>query len=82
MRRQGFRRLYARLISFHWAAGNARCAHRDLTGTPVSPILATTAIVLFLILAILEIDLHGDELRALGLIFSEDGIEPILLASP
>jgi hypothetical protein len=32
------------------------------------------AITLFLILAILEIDLHRDELEALGLIQSEDGV--------
>ena len=41
-----------------------------------SPILIFAANALFLILAILEIDLHRDELRALGLIFGEEGIVP------
>ena len=41
-----------------------------------SPILTFVAITLFLILAMLEIDLHRDELRALGLIGGEDGVVP------
>jgi hypothetical protein len=36
-----------------------------------------SAVALFLILAILEIDLHRDELRTLGLVSSEEGINPI-----
>jgi len=45
-----------------------------MTGTSASPVLIFAAVTLLLILAILEIDLHRDELRALGLIFGEEGI--------
>jgi hypothetical protein len=68
-----FWRLYARLVSFQRAARNRRSAHGVATGTPVSPILVFTAAVLFLILAILEVDLHREELRALGLVFRDEG---------
>jgi hypothetical protein len=47
-----------------------------MTGTSASPTLVFTATVLFLILAILEIDQHRDELRALGLIGGDEGIMP------
>jgi hypothetical protein len=66
MQRQNFSKLYARLVSFQRAARN----RRDTTGT-ISPILMYTAVALFLILAIIEIDLHREELRALGLIASD-----------
>ena len=46
--------------------------------TSASPILVLAANVLFVVLVILEIDLHRDELRALGLIFGEEGIVPSL----
>jgi hypothetical protein len=39
-----------------------------------SPILIFVAVALLLILVIMEIDLHRDELRALGLVFGEEGI--------
>jgi hypothetical protein len=68
-------RLYARLVSFQRAARNRRSAHGDVTGTPVSPILIFTAVALLLILAILEIDLHREELRALGLVFRDEGLD-------
>lgn len=74
MQRQGFWRLYAWLISLHQAARNRRSAQERMTGTSASPILTFVAATLFSMLAILEIDLHRDELRALGLIFGEEGI--------
>jgi hypothetical protein len=77
MHRQGLWRLYARLVSFQRAVRARASAHGDITGTEASPILTFAAAALFLILAILEIDLHREELRALGLIFREEGIEPI-----
>jgi hypothetical protein len=49
-----------------------------MTGTLASPILSYTAAALFLMLAILEVDLHRDELRALGLVSSEERIQPIV----
>jgi len=45
--------------------------------TEASPILVFVAVSLFLILVILEIDLNRDELRLLGLILEEDGIDPV-----
>jgi hypothetical protein len=77
MQRQGFWRLYARLISFHRSTRNRRSAHGEMTGTSASPILTYTAAALFLILAIVEVDLHRDELRALGLVCSEERIQPV-----
>jgi hypothetical protein len=53
-------------------------AQGKFAGTSASPTLIFVAITLFLILAILEIDLHRDELRALGLIAGEEGIVPSL----
>jgi hypothetical protein len=49
-----------------------------MTGTSASPILTFSAVALFLILAILEIDLHRDELKALGLVSSEERIQSIV----
>jgi hypothetical protein len=72
MQIQSFWRLYARLVSFQRTARDRRSL-RDVTGTPVSPILLFTSAALFLILAILEIDLHREELRALGLVFRDEG---------
>ena len=75
MQIQSFWRLYARLVSFQRTARDRRSAHGGITGTPVSPILIFTSAALFLILAILEIDLHREELRALGLVFRDEGID-------
>jgi hypothetical protein len=47
-----------------------------MTGTSATPTLVFAATALFLILAILEIDLHKDELRALGLVGDEEGVIP------
>jgi len=78
MQRQSFWRLYARLVSFHRAVLELSSAQGDTARTSASPVLAFTAAALVLILAILEVDLHRDELRALGLVFGSDGIEPML----
>ena len=77
MQRQSFWRLYARLVSFHRPTRDRRFAHPETIETSASPILAYTAAALFLILAIVEVDLHRDELRALGLVRSEERIEPV-----
>ena len=42
-------------------------AQRDATNGSASPLLIFVAAALFLVLSILMIDLHRDELRALGL---------------
>ncbi len=67
-------RLYAQLISFHRAACIRIAAQRQAAETSASPTLVYATIVISLILAILEIDLHREELRALGLIGSEEGV--------
>lgn len=77
MQRQSFWRLYARLISFHRATRDRRPARAEMNATSASPILTYTAAALFLLLAIVEIDLHRDELRALGLVCNEERIQPI-----
>jgi hypothetical protein len=70
MQRQNFWRRYARFVSFQRATRNRSDVPGDTTGT-ISPILMYTAVALFLILVIIEIDLHREELRALGLVASE-----------
>jgi hypothetical protein len=51
--------------------------HGGTTELSASPTLVFTAVTLVLFLTILEIDLHRDELRELGFIFSDKDIEPI-----
>ena len=75
MQRESFWRLYARLISFHRAAYERVSKHGGTTELSASPTLVFTAVTLVLILTILEIDLHRDELRELGFIFSDKGAE-------
>lgn len=75
MKRQNLLKLYAWLISFR-SDSRIRRPTQDST-TETSPILLFVAVSLFLILAILEIDLHGAELRLLG--FRGEGrIDPAL----
>jgi hypothetical protein len=78
MQRQSFWGLYARLVSFRRSTRNRISVRGETTGTSASPILTFTAAALFLILAIVEVDLHRDELRALGLVSSEECIQPIV----
>ncbi len=47
------------------------------TGTPTSPVLTFTAVMPFLILAILEADLHRDDLKALGLFGDAESVWPM-----
>ncbi len=82
MQRHGFRELYVWLVSLHLAARIRGSAQGKTTEASASPILGFAAITLFLILAILEIDLHQDELRALGLVAGEEGVVPPSLAGP
>ena len=79
MRKQGFSKLYARLESFRRDFLNRRTAQGDSADTPTSPLLTFVAAALFLILAILEIDLHRDELRVFGLINSQEGVDPAFM---
>jgi hypothetical protein len=78
MQRQGFGRLYDWFVSFQRTASKRKSAQGNMTETSASPILVFVADALFLLLAILVIDLHRDELRALGFIFGDEGIVPFL----
>ena len=78
MQRRNFWGLYARVVSIGRSTRSRISAHGETTGTSASPILTFSAVVLFLILAILEVDLHRDELRALGLVSSEERIQAIV----
>lgn len=76
MQRRSFWGLYAWVVSFGRSTRSRISAHGETTGASTSPILTYTAAALFLILAIVEVDLHRDELRALGLLSSEQRIQP------
>ena len=78
MHRQSFWRLYAWFVSLHRAA-RIRISAPGTAGASASPTLIYTAVALLLILAILEIDQHRDELRALGLIGGEGDIASSLV---
>ena len=75
MKRQDLSKLSAWFVAFR-RASRVREPAQD-TATETSPILVFVAVSLFLILTILEIDLHRDELRLLGIILGEDGIDPV-----
>lgn len=78
MQRHGFGRLYDLFVSFQRTASKRKSAQGGTADTAASPILVFVADTLFLLLVILVIDLHRDELRALGLIFGDEGIVPSL----
>ena len=79
MQRQGFGRLYDWFAAFQRTASKRKSAQASMAETAASPILVFAADTLFLLLVILVIDLHRDELRALGLIFGDEGIVPALV---
>ena len=78
MQRQGFGRLYDWFVSFQRRASKRKSARARTADTAASPILVFVADTLFLLLVILVIDLRRDELRALGLVFGDEGIVPSL----
>ncbi|MBT1509855.1 hypothetical protein KIP88_05010 [Bradyrhizobium sp. SRL28] len=57
-----------------------KAAQRDAADVPASPFLIFSAVVLFSILSILMIDLHRDELRALGLVGGAERINPVFMS--
>jgi hypothetical protein len=63
------------LMSPLWSEPRDRAdAHGEATGASASQLLVVVATALFVILSILPVDLHRDELDALGLV---GGAEPI-----
>lgn len=71
--------LYALWALFAPYRGDSQHAQPGSAGTSASPLLIFIAIFLFLMLSIFEIDLHRDELRALGLV-GELRIDSALMA--
>lgn len=79
MRRQVYERLRARLISFQRAIESGRrSAHGGSAAAPASPLLVFVAITLLLVLVILEIELHREQLKALGLLSGNEGASPVM----
>ena len=72
MRRLGFKRLRAGLVSLQRAVARHRSDAEGVADAAASPLLVFVAIALCLILAILEIELHRDQLKALGLLSGRD----------
>ena len=70
--------LHALLAPFRRDSGDRSAPLRSTIDTSASAFLIFTVIALLLILAILETDLHRDELRALGLIGGEARIDSAL----
>jgi len=56
-------------------------AQREATDTSVSRLLVFAASTLFVILSILIVDLHRDELHALGLVGGAERIDAIFMST-
>ena len=84
MQRRKIPMLYAlrALLAPFWSYSRERtAAQRDATDNSASPLLDLTLSPLFsLILSILMIDLHRDELRALGLVGGAERINPVFMS--
>ena len=70
------------LLAPFWSYSRERtAAQRDATDKSASPLLIYVAAVLCMVLSILMIDLHRDELRALGLVGGSE-LNPVLRINP
>ncbi|MET0876787.1 MAG: hypothetical protein ABWY14_06590 [Tardiphaga sp.] len=78
MRRQVYERLRAQLISFQRAIDSGRRSAHGGAAAPVSPLLVFVAISLLLVLVILEVELHREQLKALGLLSGDEGASPVM----
>jgi hypothetical protein len=69
------------LLAPFWSYSRERtAAQRDATDKSASPLLVYIVAVLFLILSILVIDMHRDELRALGLVGGAERVNPVFMS--
>ena len=69
------------LLAPLWSYSRERAAaQRDAADRSVSPLLMFVAATLFVVLSILVIDLHRDELRAFGVIGGAEQINPVFLS--
>ena len=75
--------LYALLALMAPLWSNSRdrtAAQGEATDTPASRLLVFFAAALFVILSILIVDLHRDELQALGLVGGAERINPVFMS--
>ena len=72
--------LRALLAPFRSYSRELTAAPRDAANRSASPLLIYIAAALFLVLSILVIDLHRDELRALGLVGGAERINPVFIS--
>ena len=72
--------LRALLAPFRSYSRERKAAQRDATNSSASPLLIYIVAALFLVLSILVIDLHRDELRALGLVGGAERINPVFMS--
>jgi hypothetical protein len=70
---------YLQIISL-WRSFRDLIPPNDHASARASPCLIYAAVVLALLLAMLEADLHSDELRSLGLVRDSHAIESIFLS--
>jgi hypothetical protein len=69
------------LLAPFWSCSRERtAAQRDAVDKSASPLLIYIVAVLFVILSIVVIDLHWDQLRALGLAGGAERINPVFMA--
>ena len=68
------------LLAPLWSTRPRSAAQRDVTDNSTAPFLVYIVAVLSLILSILVIDLHRDELRALGLVGGTERINPVFMS--
>ena len=69
------------LLAPFWSYSRERtAAQRDATDKSASPLLIYIVAVLFVILSIVVIDLHRDELRTLGLVGGAERINPVFMS--
>jgi hypothetical protein len=69
------------LLAPFWSVSRERtAAQRNAANRSASPFLIYVAATLFLVLSILMIDLHRDELRALGLVGGAERINPAFMS--
>jgi hypothetical protein len=82
MQRKKIPMLYALrvLLAPFWGTRPRTAAQRDATDNSTSPLLVYIVAALSLILSILVIDLHRDELRALGLVGGAERINPVFMS--
>jgi hypothetical protein len=69
------------LLAPYWSYSRERTAAQgDTTNRSASPLLIYVAAALFLVLSILVIDLHRDELQAFGLVGGAERINPVFMS--